>query len=345
MAELTSRQRVLRAIAHQETDRLPRDFAAEEPLARALLDRLGLPDGEALRGYFGGDMETFGMGYHNPYSDGRNIWGCGRVSSDLTTAVVHPPLTDAKTVEDVARHPWPSPDWADIEGFRSHAIAARKTGRAVVASSWGSIFGEAYRLMGMDGVLQATVLYPDVVVAIIRRLTDFFLEVDRRAFIACDGLIDLSFHGNDFGSQRALLMSRPAFQRFFAGHIKELIDQAHTFGLRAMYHSCGAVSGVIPDLIAAGVDVLDPVQFTAAGMEPAVLKARFGAQLTFHGCISAQKVLPLGTPEEVRAHVKDVCETMRPGGGYIFVSDQWITRDTPPDNVIAMYKALDELGY
>jgi uroporphyrinogen decarboxylase len=199
--------------------------------------------------------------------------------------------------------------------------------------------------MGMDGFLIAMVLHPDVAAAVVEHVTSFFLEVDRRLFEVCDGLLDLSFHGNDYGAQQGLLFSRAMFQQFFAVPVKSLIDQAKTHGLRAMYHSCGAVSELIPDLVACGVDVLDPVQATAAGMEPRNLKSRFGSQISFHGAISAQRVLPLGTSDEVRQHVKEVSETMRVGGGYIFVSDQKITRDAPLANVLAMYQAIDELGY
>ena len=218
-------------------------------------------------------------------------------------------------------------------------------GKAVVASTWGSIFGESYRLMGMEGILTAMALYPEVARALIGHLTDFFLEVERRAFQACEGLIDLSYHGNDFGSQKALLFNRGMFQKFFAPNIKRLIDQVHSYGLRAMYHSCGSVREVIPDLIACGVDVLDPVQITAAGMDAKELKEHFGGQLCFHGCISAQKVLPLGTPEQVREHVREVCEIMRVGGGYIFAPDQAIVEGTPPENVLAMYDEIERLGY
>jgi uroporphyrinogen decarboxylase len=331
MASLGSRERVLRAIAHQETDRLPRDLSVDPALHEELCAAAGAADMEALKALWRIDVETVGMTYRNPYSDGTSLFG-------------HT-LAGATTVAQVEAHDWPDPGWADYDSFRSAVEKARATGRAVVASSWGSIFGESYRLMGMDNFMVAVALYPEVVQAIVRHLTDFFRQVDRRAFTACRDLIDISYHGNDFGSQRGLFFSRRAFQGLYAGPIAELTGQAHRFGLRTMFHSCGAVGEIIPDLVAAGVDVLDPVQFTAVGMDPRGLKARFGQQLTFHGCISAQRVLPLGTPVEVRAHVREVCETMRPGGGYIFVSDQMITRDTPVQNIVAMYAAIDEAGY
>ncbi len=340
---LSSRERVLQAIAHRETDHLPRDYRAEAPVTQSLLALLGLPDLEALEERFRVDMARVQVTYDCPYTDGRNIWGLRSESAELTTRIANHPLADATTVEQVEAYAWPKPDWADVEAFRRQAVVARRTGRAVVGSSWGSIFGESYRLMGMDGFMMALANSPDVAAAVIRHVADFFLEVDRRLFVACEGLLDISYHGNDFGSQRGLFFSRRHFREFFSRPTVELLEQAHRHGLRTMYHSCGAVSEVIPDLIECGVDVLDPVQVTASGMEPRALKERFGDQIAFHGAISTQRVLPFGTAGQVARHVGEVCRIMSRGGGYIFCPDQDITPDTPAENVLAMYEALDRL--
>ena len=340
---MSSRERVLRAIEHKETDRVPRDFDAVPEKMEALTRETGLSEVQ-LRERFRCDMTRVWMRYSPPYTDGRNIWGLTLAATDLTQTIAEHPLAHAETVDDIARYPWPDPSWADITRAKAEASEGRRVGRAVACSSWGSIFGEAYRLMGMDNFFMAMAANPDVADALVARLTDFFLEVDRRVFTECRGLVDLSYHGNDFGTQRGLHFSRAMFRRFFAPHVRRLADQAHAFGLRAMYHSCGAVREIIPDLIDCGIDVLNPVQVTADGMVPRGLKRHFGSRLTFHGAVSAQKVLPLGTVDEVRAHVRETVETLRPGGGYIFCADQAVTEDTPTENVLAMYDALDQLG-
>ncbi len=341
---MTSRDRVLRAISHQETDRLPRDFDAVPEKMESLVRETGMSEAQ-LRERFRCDMTRVWMRYNPPYTDGRNVWGLNLAKTDLTQAIAEHPLAHAETVDDIRRYAWPDPSWADVARAKAEGREGRRLGRAVACSSWGSIFGEAYRLMGMDNFFMAMAANEEVVDALVGRITDFFLEVDRRVFTECGGLVDLAFHGNDFGTQRGLLFSRAMFRRFFAPHLARLAAQAHAHGLKAMFHSCGAVREIIPDLVEAGYDVLDPVQSTADGMEPRGLKRDFGATITFHGAVSAQKVLPLGTPEEVRAHVKDVADALRPGGGYIFCSDQAVTDDTPTANVLAMYDALDELGW
>jgi len=341
---MTSRERFLRAVDHKDLDRLPRDFVSEGPVAESLIKALNLADINALKDKFKVDLEYVRVQIRCPYDDGRNIWGMKYSSAGLTENVSLHPLADATTVEDVDAHPWPSPDWADIDAFKAEAEIARNTGRAVSGSTWGSIFGEAYRLMGMDNFMMGLVLYPDVVHRIIEHLTNFFLEVDRRIFESCKGLIDITYHGNDFGTQRGLLFSREMWFDFYSAPLKKLFDQSHAYGLRPMFHSCGAVSELIDDLVGIGVEILDPVQNTAEGMNPKILKDKYGDKVAFHGCVSAQKVLPLGTPDEVREHVKEICDVMKPGSGYIFSSDQAITQDTPTENVIAMYEAVEEYG-
>jgi len=104
-----------------------------------------------------------------------------------------------------------------------------------------------------------------------------------------------------------------------------------------MLHSCGAVRKLIPDFIALGVDVLDPIQVGAQGMEPAALKREFGHQLAFHGAIDVQSTLPFGTAEDVRREVADRVATLGAGGGYVLAPTHNIQPDTPLENVLAMY--------
>ena len=110
--------------------------------------------------------------------------------------------------------------------------------------------------------------------------------------------------GSDFGHQQGLLFSPNMWADFFAQNIKQLCDLAHGYGVRVMMHSCGAIARLIPMLIEAGVDILDPVQVSAAGMEPAGLAAAFGERLVFHGGIDTQHVLPVASSEESAAHAQ-----------------------------------------
>jgi uroporphyrinogen decarboxylase len=127
------------------------------------------------------------------------------------------------------------------------------------------------------------------------------------------------------------------FREFIAPYLRRLIGVCQGGGLKFMAHSCGAIRPIIPELIALGVDILDPIQVAAAGMDPAGLKRDFGDKLAFHGGICTQRTLPFGAPRDVRDAVLDRIATLGAGGGYILASSHDISADTPPENIVAMY--------
>jgi uroporphyrinogen decarboxylase len=240
----------------------------------------------------------------------------------------------------VEEHHWPSPDDFDYSDVASQC--QRYAEYARVGGSWGAIFGDAYRLQGMETFLMNMTLRPAVVKAIIERVERFYYGVNERIFDAAQGQLEIYYVGNDFGTQRGLLFSREMFRDFFAPGLARLVRQAKERGMAVMFHSCGSVRAFIPEFIAAGIDILDPVQAMAAGMDPLQLKAEFGDQLCFHGGIDTQNLLPFGTPQQVRERVRQVVEAVGKGGGYILAPDQTLQGDVPIDNILAMYSAMDE---
>jgi len=150
--------------------------------------------------------------------------------------------------------------------------------------------------------------------------------------------MDIWFFGNDFGSQSGLLISRGMWHEFFGENIARLTSLAHSYGLKVMMHSCGSIREIIPDLIEAGVDMLDPVQVSAAGMDPRSIVDCFGGEIVFHGGVDTQNVLPFATPQEVAGHAREVAETLGEKGGYIFAPSQILGPDIPMENIVAMYE-------
>ena len=131
---------------------------------------------------------------------------------------------------------------------------------------------------------------------------------------------------------------------FIAPHLKRLYGLAKRHGLKVMHHSCGSVRKLLPDLIALGVDVLDPVQVRAAGMDAAELKRDFGDRVTFHGSMDTQQTLPAGSPTDVRAEVLDRLRHLAPGGGFILSGSQDYISDIPLENIVAIYDTAFECG-
>jgi uroporphyrinogen decarboxylase len=250
------------------------------------------------------------------------------------------PLESAETPQDVLKHPWPKPQWFDVEALIPEC--EENAGRVIVSGFWTAIFGNAYRMHGFANFLMNLALKPELIKTLVDRLTEFYLELNQRLFSALKGRIDIYYFGNDFGSQNGLLFSRDMWREFYFDKYRLLIDLAHGHGLRVMVHSCGSIRGILKDLIEAGVDIIDPVQTTADDMEPVGLKEDFGDQVVFHGAIDTQGVLPNASEEGVEHHVRDILRVLGRDGGYIFAPCNAIQADTPPENAEAMYRAANE---
>ncbi|MCD6361005.1 MAG: methyltransferase, partial [Armatimonadetes bacterium] len=164
---------------------------------------------------------------------------------------------------------------------------------------------------------------------------------------AVGGNVDIVFlTGLDFGSQRCELMSPDTFRATYLPALKLQYDYIHEHTTWKVFeHSCGSIANIVGDMAEAGLDILNPIQTTAAGMDPAWLKEQYGDQLTFWGGgVETQGVLQFGTPEEVREQVKERIEIFAPGGGFVFNPDHNIQPNTPPENIIAAYEAALEWG-
>ena len=157
------------------------------------------------------------------------------------------------------------------------------------------------------------------------------------------GAIDLIGCEDDYGTQNGLLMSRDMVERFFMPSLKRHLDLGRKYGAMGYHHCCGAVFDIIPSFIEAGVNVLNPIQTSAAGMDPVKLKREFGKDLAFHGGIDIQQTLRTGSPDSVREEVRSRIDTLGPDG-YIVAPTHTLQPDIPPENLVAMYEQVWEAG-
>jgi len=346
---VNSKERVRAALERREPDRLPVDYWATAEVTRRLVDELDTGDGEGLLRRLGADLRYLRAEYVGPElerrPDGswRDIWGvwrrkvtCGGATYDEVAAC---PLAGAEGPEDLDAHPWPRAEWFDFRPMRREAErlgdffllnAADRLNRT-------SVLKAAIYLRGMDRVMIDLAAEPELAAALFERIARFYLECNRAMFEEAGEALDAFFMGDDFGTQSGLLVSPGMWRRFFAPHLAAFAAQAREHGLKVMLHSCGAVAAIMDELAACGVDVINPVQPGAAGMEPGELKARFGERLSFHGAIDVQHTLPEGTPEEVRAEVRARFGDLGAGGGYVLAPSHNLQPDVPTANVLAMY--------
>jgi uroporphyrinogen decarboxylase len=196
----------------------------------------------------------------------------------------------------------------------------------------------------MDKVLMDMMLQPDMAVTLMGKLTDFHEAYYSRFLEAGQGKIDILYVTDDYGWQKGPLMSPMLWRQFIAPNLKRIVDVAHRYGAKFMLHSCGSVRQLIPDLIQVGVDVLDPVQTQATGMNPDELKAEFGHRLSFHGAVDTQTTLPFGSADDVRREVEHHIAVLGQAGGYILAPTHNVQPDTPLENILTMYQSAIGAG-
>jgi len=357
-----SRERTLLALDHQEPDRVPVDCW----LSRGTIGKISGGDRSGFDEFL--DAHDVDLRYIEgpryigpPLGPDRDLWGVPRVAvrlvmhdgtgehHELLHEVRESPLADCGSPEDVERYPgWPSPDWFDYRGTAAQCAAVRNAGRAVVfmGDRLNRIaqLKPAMYLRGTEQIFLDLLESPAVADAIFARIRAFYLEYETRILESARGGIDILCTGDDFGAQNGLLISSELWRRHLGPGFASYVAVAKDAGVRVMHHTCGAVRPLVPDLVARGLDILQSLQPEAAGMDPSSLKREFGRDLSFQGGISIQRVLPRGTPAEVREHVRRVFSALAPGGGYLAGTSHNIQADTPMANIEALFDAYRDFG-
>lgn len=248
----------------------------------------------------------------------------------------------------------PSPPWHldifkkdDYETFKSNIKKLyQETDYSIMLAVGCDLLGSGNCLRGMDKFLTDIMVDRKGTERLFDRLVEKNLELLDRVLEGVGQYIDLLQFNEDLGYQQGLFIPPEIFQSVFKPRYKCMWDFVHdNSSCKIFLHSCGSVYKVIPELIEAGLDVLNPVQTTAADMEPERLKKEFGKDLTFWGggC-NTRDILPGKSPREVREDVKKRMEIFKPGGGFIFCQIHNILADVPPENIIAMLEAAYDYG-
>jgi len=331
------------ALDHQAPDRTPCDFWAEECTWNRLLAYLGHNDRDRVLDELGVDVRHLHVPTlpEQPIGGGvfQNFWGeryvykqtpWGPMREDVRGA-----LADAQSLADLEAFPWPSPDALDYSLLRQQA---RRWAEYALLYGFADVWQRPGLVRGWEGMFLDMAQQPEWAHFLCRKFTDFYKEDYTRAAEATAGRIDLYLLISDLGCQSGPLISLDMFRQFVAPYLKEMIDCIHGLGGRVLFHSCGAVRPFIPDLIALGIDILDPIQPVNPQMAPERLKAEFGKRLVFHGGIDMQHLLPHGSPDDVRHEVRRYCEVLGDGGGYILAPAHLFQPDVPPENLLAVYQ-------
>jgi uroporphyrinogen decarboxylase len=279
---------------------------------------------------------------HYPDGSRQSWWGVDRIGDYYGQPYSHP-LAGVETMEEIESYSWPSPDWFDFSHLRQECAAWPEY--AIIGGPWVVIFTDATELVGMSEFFMKMITHPELMKAVIQKVSDFYYEMAVRTFEACADLLDIFFFGDDLGTQQALFISPQMWDEFLKDHFVRFLELGRQAGLKTMFHSCGSVRGLMGRWSALGLDALNPIQRRAKGMELDELKKSYGDRLCFHGAIDHQQVLTFGSVGDVRKEVQDVIDVLAPGGGYcLAASHDLLLAEMPPENIIAMFDEGHEYG-
>lgn len=377
MAEMTSRERVLAALEHQEPDRVPLDIGGGQSTSlvveayerlktsfgiaapeRYLQEtyRVARLDEEAMV-RLGSDVRPVILGeprnWTPPPSEPGTIidefgvqWRKTPFPGGFYWEVVESPLAEA-TVDDLEAYPWPDPlDPGRFDGLAEEVqYLYHETPYALLGDcGFKNFFERCWSLMGMERALIDLVADQGFYRAVLDKLFEINVAATQRFLEITGPYLTAIRTSDDLATQDSLLMSPKTYRALLKPyHVRYFALIKEWTEAKIFFHSCGNVVPLLDDLIEAGIDVLNPVQATTWA-DPARVKAAYGDRLAFWGGIDSQRALPYGTPAEVREEVRLRIQQFALGGGYVAGSVHLIQADVPPENVIAMGEAVRQLG-
>lgn len=369
---MTHKERVRRAFAFREADRVPLDIGGLNVTSlhvqaeRRLQAALGLPPTPPAIGSFNQQavivdediLRHFDADFRVLYPRDGNQWASTPEGFVRDEYGIDYQLSPDGLYYDFARHPLAE---ADLDAVARHAFASpRAAGRLAgleeriqryggeyaltLEGSRDSVFGISSWLRGLEQFFMDLAGEDPIAEVLMDKVTDHQIEVFDFILGRFGRHIDIVRIGDDLGSQSGLLISPDTYRdRVKPRHARLVRAIKERADCKVVIHSCGGIRELLPDFVEIGIDAINPVQVTCAGMEPAGLKCDFGRQLVFWGGgVDTQHVLCRADAATVKQVVRESLLTFKPGGGYVFAQVHNIQADVPVENILAMYEAFHE---
>jgi uroporphyrinogen decarboxylase len=275
-------------------------------------------------------------------------WGMPK-ATNLYFEMSEHPLANCTSISQLMKFPWPKGyDSARFNGIEFMAKAFRKTPHAIIGRGHigAGILEQCSWMNGIKKFYEDLILNPAYAMKVAEKVVEIQYECIDYFLDKVGSYLDVYQIGDDWCGQDGPLISPEHLKKFIFPHTRELINLIKSKSNAKIYfHCCGSVRELIPDMIEMGIDILNPVQVTARGMNPKELKKEYGNDLTFWGGVDTQYILPFANPNAVREHTRKIIEELAPGGGFIFNTVHNIQANTPPENLVAMYETLNQYGH
>lgn len=337
---MTSRERIRRIIDGKPADRCGFWLGNPHPdtlpqyhkyFGTSTLDELQLKVGDDFRWITPLFIEST---YQHP--DGKGIFDLWKYKKSLGEPG---PLAVCENLDEVESYDWPDVKYIDLTECLQ---TLRNAGEFYRASGfWTPFFHDVMDIFGAENYLTKMYTHPEIVHAVTDHVCGFYYAANELLFTQAGNSIDGYFFGNDFGTQRDLILAPEVFDEFVLPWFQKFTDQAHRHGYQVILHSCGSIYRVIDRLIAAGVNCLHPLQARAANMDAETLAREFGGRISFLGGIDTQDVLVNAGREGVKEEVRRIKTLLGPRL-IVSPSHEALLPNVPPENVVAMAEAALE---
>lgn len=373
---MTHRERVLKALNHKEPDRVPLDLGGNvsgmmgetyKNLKEYLnLDECGydLIDNEWFLTFIFDEriLQLFDIDFRRVYLRGPSgykkiiredgtwidLMGFVRKKRGYYGEIIDHPLRKTDDIYDIKKFKFfDANDREMIRGLKEEAISLyNNTDYAISArQAVGGLLETCTWIRGFDQFPIDLIWNKKLAHTLLEKVTNLYMELMELFLGEVGGYIHMVEMADDIGTQSGLYISPELYREMIFPYYKRLLDLIKSkTDAKILHHSCGSVIGIVQNLIDAGIDILNPLQPRAKGMDTTFLKDNYGDKLCFHGGIDIQYVMPYGTEKDVREEVKRRIAIYAPGGGYILCCSHDIQPDTPPQNIVFMYKYAMEYG-
>lgn len=348
---MTTRERVLATLHREQRDRVPFDIWYTPEVRDQLLSYFNLTKESDLWRQLEIDkivmMET-------PYTQlkpsslddqGRvltfNEWGSATIvvdhgSGGIYEEVVHFPLKEAESVEEIETYSFADPTLYDYDNLNYQCTTEYSEWTRML--TFVSIFEIYSKLRPFDLSLMDLYIEVDLAHALISKILEVQKKYIELSFEATNNAIDIVYLSDDMGMQDRLLIKEEVWEQFFKEPYRQLIDLIHSKGALAFYHSDGAAYPILKQMVDLGVDVINPIQHTCPGMEREHLVKSLGERVAFHGAVENQHILPFGTPQMVQQEVRENIATLGSKGSYVCAPCHNLQIGTPIENILALYR-------
>jgi uroporphyrinogen decarboxylase len=360
---MNSRERGLRVIQGKLPDRPPIFSSLTPQIAEKLSRVLDLPyespidsllstriSHTRLLTSLGNDFVCVAAVYPESYKTRRrddghltNEWGMVFKDTGLYNEFIEYPLSRASVKEDITSYPFPEPHAEGRFEKARMSIENYKEDYLIIGDLETSIFETAWYLVGLEKFLTDVLMEAEYIPHLLDRVMLINTQIGQELIRMG---VDIIWCGDDFGMQHGMIMDPNTWRKWFKPRIQFMFEAFRKVNpeIKIAWHSCGSILPIIPDFIEIGLDILNPIQPKAHGMNPEYLKKEYGKYLIFFGGIDVQELLPFKDVNEIKREITKLCNILGEGGGYIAAPAHNIQPDTPVENVFAMYEAVSEMG-